>query len=183
MNDYIYQFIEESKQDWERSPWWKQDNFPATVVQLIQMCPVEHIGDFSLEWCAQQLDVTGSYISRRVSEYFQRTFRSHLTQRKMLLAKDLLADAPKLSIEDIAQKLGYCNANYFIKVFKKHQGGTPLRFRKTLQQVEALPIQMSKLAFKIEDALRWELLEATEGKLDQAVSVHHGKKGRTKTQK
>ena len=39
-------------------------------------------------------------------------------------------DAEPLSVSEIAADVGYSDYNYFIKVFKKATGVTPLKYRK-----------------------------------------------------
>ncbi|MFT8323238.1 MAG: AraC family transcriptional regulator [Bacillus sp. (in: firmicutes)] len=56
----------------------------------------------------------------------------YLTNIRILRGAELLYET-KYSIEDIAQNIGYANANYFTKVFRRSTGQTPGDFRKSNQ--------------------------------------------------
>ncbi len=57
------------------------------------------------------------------------TFIDYLNLTRIRESKKFLADE-KLSIGDIAVKLGFNDQSYFTKVFKKHEGMTPGKYRK-----------------------------------------------------
>ena len=56
------------------------------------------------------------------------TFVEHLTKLRLEKAKELLAYTD-LDIREIAEKVGFRNANYFSRVFKKHKQMTPSAYR------------------------------------------------------
>ncbi len=41
---------------------------------------------------------------------------------------------PQYLIDEIAENIGYDDASYFTKVFKRYEGVTPTQYRKTLQK-------------------------------------------------
>jgi len=53
----------------------------------------------------------------------------YLSRLRIAKAIDLLKKT-KMSTEEISEKIGYSNANYFIKVFKKITGKTLSEFKK-----------------------------------------------------
>lgn len=53
----------------------------------------------------------------------------YLTQLRIHRAKQLLVH-DELSVSEIAEQCGFCNINYFDKVFKEKSGFTPMDFRK-----------------------------------------------------
>ena len=48
----------------------------------------------------------------------------------MNLSQIMLADT-ELQVAEIAGRVGYLDSNYFIKVFKKHTGVTPSKYRES----------------------------------------------------
>ncbi|MBQ8893992.1 MAG: helix-turn-helix domain-containing protein [Clostridia bacterium] len=70
--------------------------------------------------------------------HFAKTFRQcfgllpldYITKIKINQAQKRLRET-RLSVSVIAEELGYCDANYFGKVFKKKTGVSPLQYRKT----------------------------------------------------
>ena len=69
--------------------------------------------------------------------YFSRLFRQstglspheYLTQRRLKVAKQLLKKT-ELSIVEISAEVGFNSQSYFITLFKKQVGTTPLKYRK-----------------------------------------------------
>lgn len=55
----------------------------------------------------------------------------YITKQRLGRAKELLLRQPDMEIAQIARKVGYGDASYFIKRFKKQEGLTPKSFRMT----------------------------------------------------
>ena len=53
----------------------------------------------------------------------------YIAKRRIQAAKELLTSSGK-SIEEIAAETGFCSASYFCKLFKRHEGISPSKFRK-----------------------------------------------------
>ncbi len=77
---------------------------------------------------AADLHLSPSRIYRILKERMGRTFVELLTQRRIENACRLLLRNAK--VKDVAQRVGYGSAKYFIRVFKKMKGATPHRYRK-----------------------------------------------------
>ncbi|MDN5276704.1 MAG: two-component system, response regulator YesN [Clostridiales bacterium] len=71
------------------------------------------------------------YLSHLFKEELNITFLEYLTMVRMEEAKKLLKDT-SLSIVAIASQVGYEDASYFSKVFKKYVGISPAQYRKNL---------------------------------------------------
>lgn len=82
-----------------------------------------------VNWIARVLKVKVSFLSKRYLKYYKETIQQAIIGRKIWWAVRFLVEDPEMSIEEIARKLDYCNANYFIKVFKKDKKITPQQFR------------------------------------------------------
>ncbi|MGN0691509.1 MAG: helix-turn-helix domain-containing protein, partial [Oscillospiraceae bacterium] len=54
----------------------------------------------------------------------------YIAKRRIQAAKELLTGSD-MTIEEIAAETGFCTASYFCKLFKRYEGITPSRFRKT----------------------------------------------------
>lgn len=89
-----------------------------------------HFGEnLTLESVARQVFLSPFYLSHLFSEEMGITFVEYLTKVRMEEAKELLGDASR-SIVEVANRVGYEDASYFGKVFKKSVGSTPNQFRK-----------------------------------------------------
>lgn len=52
-----------------------------------------------------------------------------IAQEKIKMAKTLLSE-PNIHINEVSYELGYEDSNYFIRLFKKHEGITPKQYQK-----------------------------------------------------
>lgn len=82
----------------------------------------------SLSQLANQVGTNPSYLSRKFSEEVGMSVTDYMNRRRISEAKKYLA-RPTLSITEIAFMTGFNNVPYFIKVFKKLVGKTPLHYR------------------------------------------------------
>jgi two-component system, response regulator YesN len=63
------------------------------------------------------------------------TFSDYVNKLRIAKAKKLLTNY-ELTIEEIAQKVGYNDYYYFIKLFKKQLGVTPTKYRKEIFEIK-----------------------------------------------
>ena len=61
-----------------------------------------------------------------------------ITRRKVERAKELLRSTPD-SVSAIASALGFLDVSYFVKLFKRFEGVTPLTYRKLKRSSSAAP--------------------------------------------
>lgn len=83
--------------------------------------------DITLEEAAGQVSWNAAYLSQMFRKEMNMTFKQYVNQLRIEKAKTLLADG-RLSVEQIAEQIGYSNANYFYKVFKSKTGKKPRGF-------------------------------------------------------
>jgi two-component system response regulator YesN len=89
----------------------------------------EHfVRDITLYEMAHLTGVTASYLSRLFKKQLGVNYTEYLNQLRINKAKELLA-VPHLKILEIAGMVGYNNANYFTRIFKRYAGLTPQEFR------------------------------------------------------
>ena len=85
--------------------------------------------DVSQESVSQILNFSPSYFSKLFKAHFGVTFVEYLTDLRIRAAQRLLAD-PLRSAAEVAGMVGYEDANYFAKTFKKKTGMTPTQYRR-----------------------------------------------------
>ncbi len=88
----------------------------------------------------QVADATGcnaSYLSRMMKQELGISFKDFLTTLRINQAIFLMRDH-RLSINQIAEQVGYSNQHYFSAAFKNCQGVSPSEFRRTMAQEEKL---------------------------------------------
>lgn len=85
--------------------------------------------DISLDTVSDILNINASYFSTLFKRSFGVNFLDYLTELRINAARELLMD-PLRSTAEIAEMVGYENANYFTRVFKKKTGMTPTKYRR-----------------------------------------------------
>lgn len=91
----------------------------------------EHYAEaISLQQLADCLGVTPQHTCLLFQQALGIRPFAYLTRYRLRKAKELLLQEPSIEVKDIACKVGYEDSSYFIKLFKKQEGVTPLSFRK-----------------------------------------------------
>lgn len=95
--------------------------------------------DLSLQDVAGAMRYSDAYFCKIFKKYFNRSFIVYLNELRIEKAKRMLEDAMR-NIKDISSEVGYRDANYFAKVFKRITGVTPSDYRgMTLQKKQRQP--------------------------------------------
>lgn len=103
----------------------------ATLEQKILTELKEHYTEnISLSSLAEKYSVSQSGLSMMIKSKLGISFSEYITAKRMNKAKELLEDETK-SITEVAEAVGYHDYYYFTKVFKKTQGISPSKYRKT----------------------------------------------------
>ena len=104
---------------------------PTIIRRVVKEIQETYLSDVSLGDLAEKYGISISYLSRLLKEELGLSFSEYLASRRMQKAKELLKDET-LSVESIAESVGYHDYFYFTRVFKKITGITPSKYRKTL---------------------------------------------------
>ena len=78
---------------------------------------------------AERYEMSPNYFSSIFKREIGVSAVNYITDVRMKEAQKLLAHSDN-SVVDIAKKVGYEDGQYFFRVFKKHTGMTPLRYRE-----------------------------------------------------
>ena len=95
-------------------------------------------GEITLSELAEQLDLTPGYLSGLMKKYIGKTFSEYLTYLRMEQAKKLLRETHD-KIYAVAVAVGYEDAFYFSRIFKRETGMTPGDWRKRAEQRGDVP--------------------------------------------
>ena len=88
-----------------------------------------YMADLSLDSVSEILHISPAYLSAQFKKYQKMNFLDCLTELRINAAKELLAD-PFRSAAEVASMVGYEDASYFARAFKKRTGMTPTQYRK-----------------------------------------------------
>ncbi len=84
--------------------------------------------DLSLQDVAKMMRYSDTYLCKVFKECFHKSFITYLSELRMTKAKALLRDVT-IPINEISLNVGYRDANYFARVFKRLEGVTPSEYR------------------------------------------------------
>ena len=91
----------------------------------------EHLSEeLSLSDLAEHVSLSAPYFSKLFKDVMGSSFSDYLTNARLQQAQILLGKTD-LSIEKIAERVGFANGNYFCNVFKKRYGVAPSEFRRS----------------------------------------------------
>ena len=89
--------------------------------------------DLSLDSVGEILHISPAYLSAQFKKYQKMNFLDCLTELRINAAKELLTD-PFRSSAEVASMVGYEDASYFARAFKKRTGMTPTQYRRQAGQ-------------------------------------------------
>ncbi len=104
----------------------RSDNQLYPAVLYIEQHPEEAV---TMHDMAELCHLSHSYFSKLWLRNMGENFTVYVNRRKTELAKELLQNSSG-SISFISSSLGFSDTSYFIKVFKKIEGITPLAYRQ-----------------------------------------------------
>ena len=80
---------------------------------------------------ASKYNISMGRLSEMIKENLKVNFSDYIASLRIQRAKELLRDE-SLSIQEIAEIVGYNDYFYFTKVFKKVEGISPSKYRKEM---------------------------------------------------
>jgi AraC family transcriptional regulator of adaptative response / methylphosphotriester-DNA alkyltransferase methyltransferase len=97
----------------------------ADAVAIVER---EYGHDLALDEIARRVASSRRQLQRAYSEIGGTTFRDHLTSVRMERAAELLAGR-KVTVREVAHRVGYRQPAQFAKAFRRHHGVAPSDFR------------------------------------------------------
>lgn len=146
-NDFTYKFgfslmrKEEIIKEWVRC--FGEASKMVVKYQMIDDKLVYRIGKYvvvhvdeklSLESVAEGVYLNPSYVSHIFKKITGMNFTDYMAEVKVDRAKVLLRDN-RIKIYDVAATVGYSDAEYFAKTFKKKTGYSPTAYQKMLEEI------------------------------------------------
>lgn len=122
MTDYVRSIFPETQNN-------LQPNIIESILSLIHEQYFNK--ELSLKWISRQIFLSPAYICVKFKEQTNMTISQYVNDYRINIAKTLLAN-PEIKINDIAEKVGFDNGNYFSKIFRKTVGVSPSEYRTNL---------------------------------------------------
>ena len=91
--------------------------------------------DINVSKLADKYHYSKEYLSKHYKRKFGMGIYEYAQKLRMERAAELLLRNEQ-QIQDVSERLGYSNSNYFSKAFRKYFGMTPTEFRESAQNVK-----------------------------------------------
>ncbi len=104
------------------------DGLPPKARAALRYMDENYAADISLQIVSDYVGVTPSYLSRLLTAAGSPGFSDRLNAIRVDHAKTLLRNV-SLTVGEVGRRVGFTNATYFIRVFKKLEGRTPNEYR------------------------------------------------------
>ena len=124
----------ETEEEAEDAPEEGENSQTALVMAHVRRYLEDnYMFDLSLDSVGEILHISPAYLSAQFKKYQKMNFLDCLTELRINAAKELLTD-PFRSSAEVASMVGYEDASYFARAFKKRTGMTPTQYRRQASQ-------------------------------------------------
>ena len=104
---------------------------PSALENIVEEIQSRYNENITLTGFSEKHNISAGHLSNLLKERLGMSFSEYITAKRVQKAKELLADE-RLSVEKVANEVGYKDYFYFTKVFKKAVGISPSKNRKNL---------------------------------------------------
>lgn len=108
-----------------------EPSFDRVIDNVISEIREHYTEDISLTSLATKYNLSMARLSEMIKENLKVNFSDYIASLRIQRAKELLRDE-SISIQEIAEIVGYNDYFYFTKVFKKVEGISPSKYRKSI---------------------------------------------------
>lgn len=115
-------------QEWMAQEPYEDKEQGTLIGEITAYIGKHYIDDIALQDIAGFLGYSDVYFCKLFKQNFGKNFITYLNEYRMNKAKELLSN-PMINIKDVGQKVGYRDANYFTRLFKRIVGVTPSEYR------------------------------------------------------
>lgn len=105
-------------------------NLNSSLAKILNWIKINSGTNFKIEKMAGELSYNKDYLARFFKKNMGMSIKDYLVLLRLNQAKKYIFET-NLTIKEISYKVGFNDYNYFIKVFKKQEGITPVQFRNT----------------------------------------------------
>jgi two-component system response regulator YesN len=98
------------------------------IIEIKDYIDNNYSEDISLTTFSSKYHMTKEYLSKQFKEQFSYGIYEYVLKLRMTKAAEYLADL-NIKIQDVAQRVGYVDNNYFSRAFKTFYGVSPKEYR------------------------------------------------------
>ena len=104
---------------------------PRAILRRVKNYMEEHLQDkLSLDELAHETDYSRAHFLRMFRAATGKTPHQYLTERRIERAKNMLLEAKKISLIDVAARCGFSSQSHLTRVFRRQVGATPSEFKR-----------------------------------------------------
>ena len=118
----------------KRGGSWKRTE--ELFMNFMDLLPKHFVREHGIEFYADALNVTPTYLSRAVRQVSGRTVVEYIN-RLLLMESIWLLESTSLSIDEIAERINYADSTTFGRFFFRMKGVTPREYRKGLFKISS----------------------------------------------
>lgn len=107
----------------------KSDKKQQMAKQIMDYICENYTQDISLDELSEKFMISKTYINNLLKNFYHKSFLEILQDYRLKEAKRMILEN-HYKISEIAEKVGYHDISYFIRVFKKKYGVTPNNYGK-----------------------------------------------------
>lgn len=105
-----------------------RDNYSPHVKLILSYINENYMKELSIKQLSQKFNINSIYLGQLFKSETRELFTNYINKIRVDKAKELLLKTNKNAME-ISEIVGYPNANYFYRIFKKITGKSPSEFR------------------------------------------------------
>lgn len=103
------------------------------VVKFVMTRSDAELGGLTVSGLAWDLDVDRFKLTREFKASHEMNLDTYILREKIIRSAFRLGSDPGLTVKEIAERMGFCNEQYFGKVFKDFFGLSPCRYKEYKQ--------------------------------------------------
>lgn len=118
----------------EEALWRKEEAMGRSLAERIARYVDDHYAEaeLNLQLAADLFHVSASHLSRMFKKELGTNFNEYLSLKRVEKAKQLLTGSRRLTVLEVARRVGFADGKYFGQVYKKYYGMTPSEYKETL---------------------------------------------------
>lgn len=124
-------YLNDRDSDGEENDEKEAPAYDRMIDNVISDIREHYLEDISLTSLSAKYNTSMSHLSKMIKETLKMNFSDYIAILRIQRAKELLRD-DSMSIQEIAEIVGYNDYFYFTKVFKKVEGISPSKYRKSI---------------------------------------------------
>lgn len=106
-------------------------NICDKIIEYIQAIEITEVGDLTVKFFADKFELNYTYLSRAFKCRQGFSLNEFLQKEKMTKCANYLKKNEEVTVNEMAEIIGFSESRYFIKVFKRYMGISPGRYRKS----------------------------------------------------